>query len=181
MFVEGKRTEEQYLTIFRREYRDVKVEIDKTRGVPMTLVRSAIDAKKRGETEEKRGRGAAHDDVWCVFDRDEHPDVDEAIRLAGEQGIRVAFSNPCLELWFVLHFEDQTAFIERGAAQRHSETLLECKKNLSVTAGLELRARYDDARRRAVLLAEMHIANGSPVNENPSSGMWQLIDRIREP
>jgi hypothetical protein len=26
--------------------------------------------------------------------------------------------DPCVELWFILHFEDQTAYLERQTAQR---------------------------------------------------------------
>jgi hypothetical protein len=45
-----------------------------------------------------------------MFDRDEHPNFARAIDLADRHGIKLAMSNPCLELWFILHFEDQTAY-----------------------------------------------------------------------
>ncbi|WP_159477960.1 RloB family protein [Dyadobacter sp. 3J3] len=56
--------------------------------------------------------------IWCVYDRDlEHTDLtqikkvndlqfDNAISLAEDAGIRVAWSNDCFELWILLHFEE---------------------------------------------------------------------------
>lgn len=121
----------------------------------------------------------AHDQIWCVFDRDEHPNFATAVTLAGKRGIKLAISNPCLELWFILHFEDQTAYLERDAAQYRVEELLGCSKVLSESALSTLAERYDQAR-RALKLDEKHTGDGSPPGRNPSSGMWRLIDLIRD-
>lgn len=127
MFVEGLRTEDLYLTYWRRRYRDrVRVEIDPFRGGPLQLVEKAVEAKRIEALDARKGRGRPHDQIWCVFDRDEHPHFPKAIALAGSHGINLAISNPCLELWFILHFEDQIAYLERQAAQsRASGKLIE--------------------------------------------------------
>jgi hypothetical protein len=41
-----------------------------------------------------------------MFDKDETPqnDIDETIAQAGRNDISVAFSQPCFELWLLLHF-----------------------------------------------------------------------------
>ncbi len=114
-----------------------------------------------------------------MFDRDEHPNFAKAIDLADRHGINLAISNPCLELWFILHSEDQTAYLERHAAQRRAEDLLGCSKVLTDSALGALAERYDEARRRAVKLDEKHAGDGSPPGDNPSSGVWRLIDLIR--
>ena len=31
---------------------------------------------------------------------------------AGANGIRLAISNPCFELWLILHFQDHTAWLD---------------------------------------------------------------------
>lgn len=51
------------------------------------------------------------DMVWCVFDRDDNTNQNlyAAEQLAEHLGYRVAFSNPCFELWILLHFRDQRA------------------------------------------------------------------------
>lgn len=88
-------------------------------------------------------------------------------------------SNPCLELWFILHFENQTAYLERDVAQHRAEELLGCSKILTDSALRALAGNYDQARRRAIKLGEKHAGDGSPPASNPSSGMWRLIDVIR--
>lgn len=165
---------------WRRDLRDrVLVTVDGFRGAaPLSLVEHAVATKRETEREEARGRGSAYDEIWCVFDRDLHPNVDEALALAERYGIGVVLSNPCIELWFVLHFEDQTASIHRHDAQRRAADLLGCGKALTVAAAEVLVARFDDARTRAQALDRKHAGDGSPPRSNPSSDMWRLIDRI---
>ena len=46
------------------------------------------------------------DQIWCVFDCDDNSDA--ALRSAAEyaekHGYKVAYSNPCFEYWYLLHF-----------------------------------------------------------------------------
>jgi hypothetical protein len=180
VFVEGLRTEDLYLTYWRRQYRGrVRIEIDPFRGGPLQLVDRAVETQRAEARDAKKGRGRAHDQIWCMFDRDEHPNFAKAIDLADRHGINLAISNPCLELWFILHFEDQAAYIERQAAQRRAEELLGCSKVLSESALNALADAYDEARRRAIKLDDKHAGDRSPPRSNPSSEVWRLIDLIR--
>lgn len=182
VFTEGEKTEEGYLVHWWRAHRDqVTVTIDDFHGGPLPLVDRAVAAKRSEASEERRGRGRSHDEVWCVFDRDEHPSVPQALVKAAANGIGVALSNPCIELWFVLHFADQAAHLERDEAQSRSKELLGCEKTLTSRALAELDARFEDARARAVKLDEKHTGDGSPRQSNPSSNVWELVDRIRTP
>lgn len=183
VFVEGARTEVQYLNFWYRRYRaGILIEIAETHGTPMTPVEAAIEIKQSEQREQRRGRGRAHDEYWCVFDRDEHPKFDQAMKLARENQICLAASNPCLELWFVWHREDQTAHVERGPIQRRSKEILGSEKTLTESALAQLgdSARYDTAKRRAVRMDAKHEGDGSPHGSNPSSGMHNLIERIRQ-
>ncbi len=182
VFVEGKRTEEGYIRFWAREHRDkIIVNIDERRADPMSLVRRAIDRAEWERREERRQRGSAHDEVWCVFDVDTHPRLAEAMRLADRHGIRVAVSNPCIELWFVLHFEDQTAEISSKAVQARSAEFLKCKKTLTHDALALLADRHDEAATRARALDKKHAGDGRPRRSNPSSELWRLIDAIVRP
>ncbi|KAB8183256.1 hypothetical protein FH608_049290 [Nonomuraea phyllanthi] len=42
--------------------------------------------------------------VWAFFDRDDHDLVEESYARAKAAGVKVAYSNPCFELWLLLHF-----------------------------------------------------------------------------
>jgi RloB-like protein len=180
VYVEGARTEEDYLVYWSRLYRTrVRVTIAPERGVPTTLVAHAIEAKKAGVREEKRGRGSAWDEIWCMFDEDAHPGLHDAIASAAANDIKLAVTNPCVELWFILHFEDQTGHIERQQAQSRARHHLSCEKALSDTALDLLGRHYENARARAIALDAKHAGDGSPTRSNPSSEVWKLVDRIR--
>lgn len=58
------------------------------------------------------------DRIWCVFDRDDNTNemLTKAKRQAIKAGYQIAFSNPSFEVWFLLHFNDQTTPIENGEA-----------------------------------------------------------------
>lgn len=51
-----------------------------------------------------------YDEVWTIFDKDEHPKTKEAIRKAKKtkvngKKVKVAFSSRCFEYYLLLHFE----------------------------------------------------------------------------
>ncbi len=181
VFAEGKVTEEGYLRHHHSRNRStVNVEIHEFRGNPLSLVRRAMEVKKKEARDEKRGRGRARDEVWCVFDVDKHPSLKEAVFLAHEHGIHLAISNPCIELWFLIHFDDQTAFIERHDAQRSASKHTRCEKSLSREALVALDRNYEIAKQRARRLARKHKGDGTQFpDDNPSSGVWQVVDSIR--
>ena len=110
VFSEGK-TEEHYLKALERQFRKVIIKPVSEAGVPKTLVPKA--KKKRRELKEEAEReGDSYSDsfeVWAVFDRDEHLHVKNARIEAHDNRVFVAFSNPCVEIWAVLHLAAQSA------------------------------------------------------------------------
>lgn len=46
------------------------------------------------------------DKLWCVFDCDANTNDDliKAKAMAKQKGYEIAFSNPCIEIWFLFHF-----------------------------------------------------------------------------
>lgn len=178
MFCEGEASEPDYVSALKRlphvrGNTSVDVEIDPAQGVPLTLVQRAVERSRDDEV----------DECWCVFDVEwplNHPHLDQAIRLADEHGIRLAVSNPCFELWLILHFEDQTAFLDTSAAERRSRKL-DGRPGKRIDA-----ARYMENRRpaadRAARLATRHERNGTAFpDDNPSSGMHALLTAIERP
>lgn len=179
MLVEGAVTEEAYLLLWKRRLRRrALVDIPDFRGTPMALVEKAVELKKAEEKDDRRGRGPMHDEYWCVFDVDTHPYLREARELADAHGIQLAISNPCIELWFLLHFAEQTAYIECDQASRLVKPETGPGKGLSPDALEALGDRFEIARERARRLEDKHHGDGTPAPGNPSSGMWRLIDSI---
>ncbi|WP_419842180.1 RloB family protein [Candidatus Poriferisodalis sp.] len=181
-FTEGKITEPEYIRYWYGIHRErVFVQIHDYRGVdPMSLVERAVQQRRDDLREQKRGRGDEWDEYWCVFDRDAHTKFDEAIRLAESNQICVACSNPCIELWFMLHLKEQYSHIERGSAQREVYGLLGCNKNLGRDALASLEEKFKVAKDRAQALDRKHQGDGSPPRSNPSSNVWQLVESITQ-
>lgn len=175
MWAEGEVTEPAYLRCMASE--TVRLDMGRNGGsVPMSLVGRARKEAKAN----RRAREDAFDEIWCVFDRDEHFNVEQAIREARDSGVFTAFSNPCFELWLLLHVEPCNAHIERGAAQaRCAKAGLTDGKALAEGAGARLAAGYSEARRRAEELDRMHEEAGAPPRSNPSSNVWRLVERLR--
>jgi hypothetical protein len=181
IFCEGERTEPEYLEALKRKPSvrdvaavDIRVETSHG-GAPLTLVSMAADARGRAISEE-----AEIDEFWCVFDVEwpvNHPNLKEAIDQAYYNEIGVAVSNPCFELWLILHFEDQNRWLSNAQA-----TKLRRRLDGSSDKGLDA-AKYmpftGDAARRAMKLDERHSRDGSPFpNNNPSSGMHRLLAAV---
>lgn len=175
VFCEGVASEPDYINALKRlpNVRGntfINVEVVADRGVPLTLVRWAIDRSRDDEV----------DECWCVFDVEwpqNHPNLKQAVQLAENHGIRLAVSNPCFELWLILHFEDQTAFMNTCDAERRScELDGRTGKRIDANKYIPLRGQ---ATRRAAKLARRHKLNGTlfPQN-NPSSSMYGLLATI---
>ena len=185
VFCEGERTEPEYLDALKRQpsVRDVaavdlRVETGQGGSVPRTLVALATDARSRAIDEE-----AEIDEFWCVFDVEwpkNHPGLEEAVQQARVNGIKLAVSNPCFELWLILHFQNQ----EHGwTTTRHAR--LRRQLDGSSDKGLDA-AKYmpltADAVRRAAELDRRHLHDGTVFpHDNPSSGMHRLLAAVEPP
>lgn len=176
-------TEYEYLRYWERQNADVTLQWGEHGMAPQTLVRRACEDTKKSRRSARKHGSPDFDEIWCVFDVDNHPDIPHALFEARQRGVHVALSNPCFELWLVLHCEDQRAYVERHRIQQRASELdlLEGKSGKSiVSAALKmLEENYEAAKRRAKELDELHKGNGSPPLSNPSTGLWRLVDRIR--
>jgi hypothetical protein len=108
IYCEGANTEPKYFEAFPVNTETIVYAI----GLGMShsaLVKEIID--RVSEEGYLKGQPDYDEDrqIWCVFDRDdrgqpgEDDDFDEAVRLATQQGLRIAYSNDAFELWFCLH------------------------------------------------------------------------------
>lgn len=179
VFTEGEKTEVSYLEYWAKLNKDTTdVDIKGKHGVPWSLVRWAAATRRQDRHDLRRRED--NTEYWCVFDVNSHSKVPDSIEMARANNIKVAVSNPCIELWFILHYEDLWAYIERGDAQSRCKQLLRWHKKALPGEVLEkLVDRYEDARIRARRLDQKHQGDGRPPRSNPSSEIWKLVDRIQ--
>jgi len=177
---EGERSEPEYLRGFRLAFRNplVDLEIAKERGVPATLVREAKRLKKEADDEAKRKRdeNLRYDQVWIAFDVDEHPKVAEAVDKARSNGIHVALSNPCFELWLLLHSRESP-----GMQNRHEVQRMVGKIDGDRGKGVDFnryKDRYGVALERARRLHTEAESMGE-AGRNPTTWFYLLTEEIR--
>jgi len=177
VFCEGKNTEPDYVGGLKRlpqvqENTALNIEIHPDQGAPLTLVEMAV----------RRIDDPEVDECWCLFDVEwpqNHPNLDAALTLADANGIRLAISNPCFEVWLILHYQDHTRFENTSAVEKASR-LLDRRKGKTIDAAAYMPLRQA-ASRRAAALDRRHARDGNVFpNNNPSSGMYRFIEAVEE-
>jgi RloB-like protein len=114
LFCEGEVTEPEYFGGWKRFLRSrlISIELSPEQGDPLRLVERAVSAKRTADREARRERddNLRYDEIWCVLDVDDHARLGEARRLADRQGVHIVMSEPCFELWGLLHYQDHWAY-----------------------------------------------------------------------
>lgn len=179
---EGEVTEPKYFRGLRRSFRNaaVEIEIDDQHGTPKTLVEHAARRKKQAAREAARQKDTflAYDEVWCVCDVDDHPLLADAKQQARDNGISLAISNPCFELWALLHFHRQTAAEPRQRIRQLLKAHIpDYDKELPTPRLIPLLEQAMERARHLEHLAELAGVPG----KNPSTGVHLLVERIRQP
>lgn len=175
---EGRETEPQYFSELARHFGSllsINLVIERGAGVPLSILRKARELL--GDPADDFGKS---DQVWAVFDRDEHPRVSEAINSAQAAGISVAFSNPCFELWLVLHYRDFDAPTKGAQIQRLLKSLMpgydpRGKKHVAFS---DICDCVELAERRAESM-ETRREQERNSNGNPCSTVYKLSREIR--
>lgn len=178
IYVEGATTEPEYISALSRlpelaERTAVQILIEETGAVPSTLVDSACEDKRRNDLD--------IDQYWCVFDvesPDPHPNLKGAMIKARDNGVATAVSNPCFELWLVLHHETQTAFLETDQAISMRNAMDQSEGKHLIAA--DYMNRRTEAVRRARSLEKRHRHNGTAFpDDNPSSTVCKLLEALK--
>lgn len=154
---EGKETEPLYFKGFRSRYVNVNIEIPEKSSMgknrskttdPLNLIKKSIYYKQN-----KYYINAEDGDrVWCVFDIDvnyQNPDslkaksseIQAAYEVAKRNNIKLGISNPCFELWYLLHFTYTTAFLKDFDAVRQkleNTPLKGYKKTSSIPSDIKM-------------------------------------------
>jgi len=173
-------TEREYFRSFRHAVRNprVHVEVAREHGVPLTLVGIAVRLRDEAKEEARgqRDENLLWDEVWGVFDVDEHPNLEQACQLAERSGILLAVSNPCFELWALLHFQDQRAHIERRRVRAALQRFMPGYDKLLDFA--RMHPAYEVAKLRAEDLDREAQHHGERAR-NPTTGVPKLTESIR--
>lgn len=125
------------------------------------------------ETAEKEMNRADFDHVWCIFDADtlSSDTYRKAMRKAQNSGIHIAYSLPCFELWFLLHFRFTSRQYEKCSqviqellshvdGYSKNQTWLK-QKNMFSTYREKIADAIDRARELERFSKDNHLAHGT--------------------
>ena len=181
LLCEGQNTEPHYFNAVKELYADalVDIEIEGGVGVPETIARSAAK-RSRALAKEAKSSFQENDEVWAVFDRDEHPNFDRAVDICRGAGVRVARSNPCFELWLVLHFGGYDKPGKAKDVQKHLRTLCDeyGRSNGKRVNCAPILSKIQEAEKRAQSQLKARERDGKAFSA-PSTTVGVLTEAIR--
>ncbi len=121
---------------------------------------------------------------WIVIDRDEErtnggghilENFNQAITSANSKNIRVAYSNPCFEIWYLLHSEYRNTAMDRNELIEKLVRDIQYKKN-------ELPVLNQEQQNTAITNAQKLINSwkdtqgiSRPATDNPSTTVHELV------
>jgi hypothetical protein len=163
----GVRTEPLYLRGLRTHANNASVDVTIVSRAksPAQIVDFAI---------RHRGRVSVDfDEVWCVLDVDEF-DLAPAEQLARSGGVRLAISNPCFELWLLLHHVDC-----RALCDGYQEVVRLLKRHVPGYDKSRLEfGDYAPGVPDVVKRARELNPGGEDHQRNPSTSVWRLAEVI---
>ena len=192
IFCEGKQTEPQYCQGFKKLiernpiYRNmVLVEIEPCGAETMRVI-SAAEKYVAGNLI-TRGQ------IWCVYDKDSFPARDfngvqeRAERLNQENPelqYRCAWSNECIEFWFILHF---AYYISNNSRSQYIDFLNEKFRKLGIGKYQKNKSNIFDILmekgnpKLAIRYAKRIIKEGrgkTPTNIAPGTKVYELVEEL---
>ena len=187
IFCEGKNTEPTYFAAVKVACAKALIEIKTYSGVgvPATIAAKATELSHSlgvsPKSRRRRNSFEEKDEVWAVFDKDDHPNFDNAVAQCSQAGVGVGRSNPCFEVWLILHEGEYDRPDGRSAVQamleklrpeydRHGAKTLDCTDLVSRLEEAEDRAKVQLARREE---------EGAPYGA-PSTTVGNLTGAIRK-
>lgn len=149
------------------------------------------------------GPPSAISEIWALFDRDQHPRIPEAMALlAGYESIHVAFSHPSFDLWLLLHFT-AVSDAQGGSSEQvhsrlrnypsfsgfgsHDKRITDARAtelmrpNRIATAVRNAKALVGHCSAGYCSVLAGHAAHCDPLQRDPSTEVWRLIECLGIP
>ena len=184
---EGSKTEPLYLEAIRTAHQlqsaNVEVQPGQLGTAPIQVVRYAQQLFEEGDLV-KGIRPKSFDQVYAVFDRDDHDSYFDALNLAKSLNgklrnddrhvvsFKAIASIPSFELWLLLHYEDIQAQIHRDEVMARLKQHIPGYEKGAGGAFATTRNRLETATQRAQSLAAKFSAYTAP---EPFTALHELV------
>jgi len=185
IFCEGEKTEPNYLTNY------IELHFPGTRLSPVRKTEKNTPIQLVEEAIKEKQCNPKGDLFWVVFDREATNKYSdklhaEARTKAKEQGIQIAFSNVCFEVWILLHFQKTVAsYASYSDLQKRSKLKTHIKGYDKGEKRLFSKEEILTARNNAKALNKQTICGANPrwnhsYQWNPYTNVYKLLDAIDE-
>jgi len=164
IFCEGE-SEESYVQYLRNKYRlPVEIVSKVTKGnIDSKLIKKHISSRPQHEK----------DIIFLMYDIDVTGFIDKLNEIKKHVKSELLVSNPCFELWYYLHFNNQTAEISTDRCIKKLENI--CPDYKKGTISVKLKEKLETKQIEASQKAQ----NLSLYN-NPSSSVYNLIKMLEK-
>jgi len=187
---EGEKTEPYYFEGLRNYLRlsSANIEIVGEGATPTRVVRRAEELHQ-----EEQKIGNPFHEIFCVFDKEEHTDYDEAMRILEQKSSaqkddtrwRAAVASvPAFEYWLLLHYEYTTRPYQKtgnkSAGEMVARDLKKHFRNYSKNDE-DIFSKFRDKMEQAKENAEKSlVATQKAGTDNPSTKVHELVDFLQK-
>lgn len=178
---EGKNSEPKYLRALKK-----KIDVDWAlfnfvvigpAGVPSSIVERVLEEKRQNNAKDSF---TEKDQYWAIYDRDEHPCYYEAGITCRDNGINIAASNPCIELWFILHNAEYDKVVDRKKMQKSCEEICKFSSKSGDADFAKLVESYELATDRAERKYAFRVAEKGKQLNPPYTTFFRLIRELEK-
>lgn len=180
----GVRTEKNY---FNNIAMIIKMNYPKQTGINFDIEPDPVDPQKMAKHLSNRKDLSSYQHIWVVFDKDdfEKDNFDNAVQIVNERNkkntkkFHALWSNECIELWFLLHFEYMNADITRNQyfekLGRYLGTSYE-KNDKDIAVKMMLAGgKLENAVKNANKLQKINSGN-TPSNSKPATNVVEFFE-----
>lgn len=179
---EGKnKTEEIYFKNFQKRSNSYNLKFAYGNDTdPVSMVKSLISYMEKEDISLKN-----NDKVYCVLDADidinKQKRIDDAKKLASENGIEVIISTPSFELWYRLHYSytSKVYVSNKELIDDLKSFIPNYEKNINVYN--EIKEKTQDAIKNSKKLEEEQIKAANDINKvkcNPYTSVYKPVEYI---
>ena len=185
---EDKNIEPAYFNKLKKVYSNILEKKGNTKTDPIKIVKRA---KKERKKLLENGGLSPHSETWCVFDVDTNTQkqIYDALKLAKENNINIALSNPCIEFWFLCHYvESSRKYTSKTvlAALKKQNNCSTYSKNMQTFSQINDFLNYVSNKKNINLAIDRadKINKGNEISDNynikriPSTNIIELIEKI---
>lgn len=176
----NNKTEKNYFNNFENRQKNYNITYTKGNDTdPLKLVQMLIREIKELEIDLTAG-----DSAYLIFDTDmdlnKNKIINDAIKMAKENNVKVITSTPCVELWFLLHYEYTTANMSNDdVIKRLKKHYPKYEKNIDIYS--DINQNVYEAIHRAEKLEKYQLDNGrkiGTVEANPNTEMYKIVKEL---